>query len=255
MSSDSKLCPTASLLEGKVIVGGVKVARVTRDELAARMTQKNELPQLVFSANGQGVAMVHRDAAFRSAMDQADIIHADGMGVVFASRLFTSAPLPERVATTDFFHDAAKAAVQAGRTFYFLGGTEEENRAAAEAVEKLYPGLIVGRHDGYGDEAAMIADILAKKPDVVWVNLGRPRQEEFCVRYREALAGVSWLKTCGGLFKFLAGADSRAPLWLQKAGFEWLYRMLREPRRLAGRYLWTNALAVWLALTKSRALH
>jgi len=235
----------------------MKIAHLTQTELAAQMVADRNAPQprLVFSANGQAVAMFHADADFRAAMEQADIIHADGMGVVFASSWFTSTPLPERVATTDFFPIAARAALKAGMTFYFLGGTEEENRRAAEESEKIYPGLICGRHHGYWtDEEAVIADIRAKRPDVLWVNLGRGRQEAFCIRHRAALTGVGWFKTCGGLFKFLAGADSRAPVWVQKAGFEWLYRLLREPRRLGWRYLATNLLAIWFALTKSQTL-
>src|SRR3546814_8737834 len=88
-------------------------------------------------------------------MATADLVHADGMSVVLASRLLTSMPLPERVATTDFFHDAAKAAQKAEIPFFMLGGSEEENAAASAAVRQLYPRLkIAGRHHGYFPEPA-----------------------------------------------------------------------------------------------------
>src|SRR5690606_36992720 len=132
-------------------------------------------------------------------MAQADIIHADGMPVVWASRL-AGAPLPERVCTTDFFHDAACSAVEHQLRFFILGGSEELNREAVKAMVRLHPGLkIAGRHHGYFGEdmdEEVCSSIRRSGADVVWVGLGKPRQEEWSVRNRARLAGVGWIKTC-----------------------------------------------------------
>jgi N-acetylglucosaminyldiphosphoundecaprenol N-acetyl-beta-D-mannosaminyltransferase len=221
------------------------LARImVQDVLAARADPVGFLPKLIFSANGQGISMYHREPDFRASMDRADIVHADGMSLVVAARCQTSTALPERVATSDFFHYAAHVAAEAGFSFYLLGGHEETLHKANERVQKLYPKLeLRGMNSGYftDDEApGVLRRIRDCHPDVVWVGLGRPKQEAFCVRYREALRGVAWLKTCGGLFSFLAGEKARAPNWVQGIGLEWAHRLILEPRRLFWRYAVTN---------------
>ena len=251
----------------KVRLGGLDVARVTgeqlarimvRDCMAARSTDPGCEPRLVFSCNGQGVALAGRDVAFRRAMGEADIIHADGMSAVLASKL-TAKPLPERVATTDFFHDAARAAISADLKFFIFGGREEVNKSACAAMRRQYPSLrIVGRAHGYhapSEDERICELIRASGADVVWVGLGKPRQEAWCVRNRQRLRGIGWLKTCGGLYAFLTGDVPRAPGWMRRTGLEWLYRTWKEPRRLGVRYLATNPLALYLFLTKSERRH
>jgi exopolysaccharide biosynthesis WecB/TagA/CpsF family protein len=249
-----------------VNIGGLPTAAITAEEMAGQMVAdcilareaRNKgqplLPKLVFSSNGQGVSLASDDAGFRATMLEADIIHADGMSVVFASRLLRK-PLPERIATTDFFHDAARTASLTGLRFFMLGATEAQSARACEQVKALYPDLeIVGRRNGYfsqQEEAEVCAQICASGADVLWIALGKPKQEEFCVRNRDLLRGIGWLKTCGGLYAFLAGADKRAPKWMQNAGFEWAYRAFQDPRRLAWRYLTTNPRAFAAMLRSS----
>jgi len=243
-----------------VRVGGFPTASITRagladvmvrDCLQARQQGEQWTPKVVLSSNGQGLALAGQDPAFSAAMKQADIIHADGMSVVFASRL-TQHPLPERIATTDFFHDAAHAAEAHGLRFYILGAKEAQNRAAVEAIRRTYPKAeIVGRRDGYfgsDQDDAVCEQIRKSGADVLWVALGKPRQEFWAVRNREKLKGVGWIKTCGGLYAFLARDAPRAPVWMQKIGLEWLYRALKEPDRLGLRYLTTNPYALYRIL-------
>src|SRR6202012_3380946 len=127
---------------------------------------------------GHAVAMAGTDAKFRNTVQKADIIHADGAPVVFASKVLTDAPIPERSATTDFLHDAAKMAEAHGLTFYLLGATEAVNSACAERLHRDYPNLkIAGRRDGYfepEEEGALIDEINASGADVLWVGLGVP---------------------------------------------------------------------------------
>lgn len=239
----------------RAIVGGVPVDAYDRKGLISRFLREVESkcahPKLVFSMNGEGVHKYHTDSLFRECIDSADVVHADGMSVVKAGNKFTEAHFPERIATTDFFHDVAQACVSHSLTLYLLGANSDVLMLAVERVRSLYPGIqIVGYHHGYfqdgsQEESEVVDEINRLSPDVVFVGLGRPRQELWCLRMREKLHGVTWLKTCGGLFDFLSGNSSRAPQWMQDAGLEWMYRMLREPRRLFWRYLITNIYSLY----------
>lgn len=248
----------------EVIVGGVKIACLSRQDLADLMVEEclaarsadAPAPRLIFSANSNSIARAAGDAEFRSHYEAADVIHADGQPVVFASRLLTDAPIPERSATTDFFIDAAGAASERGLRFFLLGATESVNARCAEILMQRYPGLeIVGRRNGYftgQDEAALCEEINACAADVVWVGLGVPLEQAFCTRNRHRLK-AGWLVTCGGCFNFVTGDYARAPSWMQQAGLEWLFRLVREPRRLFWRYAVSNPRAIYLMLTRTAA--
>lgn len=240
-------------------IGGVPVAPLsTRQWLDLLIsdyhdTQLNHrLPRYHSAANGQVISEYARNSRLRATLEQADAIAADGMPLVLFSRL-TGQSVPNRAATTDLFHDIAALAQREKLTMYFLGGSEDENRVAVENVGRLYSdAVIAGRRHGYfsvGEEPAIIEEIRNARPDILWIGLGVPRQEYFALQYREALTGVTWIKTCGGLFNFLSGTNSRAPRWMQMTGLEWLYRTMLEPRRLMWRYLVTNIHAAWLMVT------
>ncbi|MGI9419693.1 MAG: WecB/TagA/CpsF family glycosyltransferase [Geminicoccaceae bacterium] len=246
----------------QVVLGGIQTARLSREELAELMISdcldrrgRHQPPRLVFSSNGQGIAFAGSNPEFGAALACADLVHADGMSVVVASKILTDRPLPERVPTTDFFHDAARAGQSQRLRFYLLGAREEVNEKAFAIVREQYPEIEwVGRHHGFfsaDDESRICADIVASGADVVWLALGRPHQEYFAIRNRERLAGVGWVKTCGGLFDFIAGINKRAPRWMQKLCLEWFWRMMQEPQRLMWRYTKTNVQAVWRLATCS----
>jgi len=245
----------------EVTVGGLATACLSRDGLARMMLQDcldaranpSRQPKLVFASNGHAIALAAKDEAFRFTFEQADIIHADGQAAVFASRM-TKTPIPERSATTDFIHDASRLAAQHGLRFFLLGATEEANAQAAQVLRETYPGLqIVGRRHGYfgRDEEDEICDeINLTQPDVVWVGLSVPLEYEFSVRNKTRLR-AGWLVTCGGCYNFVTGAYKRAPGWMQAVGLEWLFRLVKEPKRLFWRYAVTNPLAIFLLLTRT----
>ncbi|MFD1949572.1 WecB/TagA/CpsF family glycosyltransferase [Sphingomonas arantia] len=249
---------------GTIVVGGVTASRTSRRELAERMVadtaraHRGELavPRIVTSLNGHILAKYHADPAFRAIFDEADLVDVDGMPLVFATRLLCREPLRERVATTDFIHDACAAAAPAGVRFFFLGAKPGVAERAADAFRALYPGLIIaGTRDGYFADAeapAIVRQIVDAGTDILWLGLGVPKQEQFAIEYRERLAGLAWIRTCGGLFDHYGGNIPRAPMWLQSAGLEWLYRAMREPARLGLRYMYTNPAALYHLLTKTR---
>jgi N-acetylglucosaminyldiphosphoundecaprenol N-acetyl-beta-D-mannosaminyltransferase len=244
-------------------IGGLPIAVIDRDQSARLMVDlalarrsSASAPPVITSANGQIISMCARDPGVRSLFLAADLIHADGMPLVFASRLKCRMPLPERVATTDLFHDVARRAQAAGASFYMLGGTREVIKAAVARVRDLYPRLaIAGFRHGYcrrdGDEGRIIAEVDAARPDILWIGMGAPLELAFSLRNRERLTNVGLIKTSGGLFDFVSGRNRRAPAWMQAVGLEWLHRLALEPRRLFYRYLTTNPHALYVLLTRS----
>jgi exopolysaccharide biosynthesis WecB/TagA/CpsF family protein len=244
-------------------LGGLPVAVVNRSDSAKVMVdealKRRELwryPAYLTSTNGEVTYRCAVDAVERGLFLQADAIHADGMPHVFVSRLKCEFPLPERVATTDLFHDVAREAETRGATMFMLGATEASNNIAAQLVKDQYPAIkLVGHRHGFfadGDEELVVCDQIATlTPDILWVSMGVPREQEFIVRNRHRLTSVGVIKTSGGLFDFLSGSKPRAPVWMQNAGLEWLWRAWLEPKRLGWRYLKTNPWAIYLLLTRS----
>jgi len=244
-------------------IGGLPIAVVDRAvsaqlmiDVALHRRNTDQPPLIISSANGQVLSLCARQPQIRELFLQTDLIHADGMPLVFVSRLFHRTPLPERVCTTDFFHDVARIAPQRGVRMFFLGGTNSAAATATREVCNLYPDLeIAGHSGGYlrrdGDEDRIVDIINAAQPDILWLGLGAPLEQSFAVRNRDRLRGVGLIKTAGGLFDYLSGKNARAPRWAQRAGLEWAYRMYLEPGRLTGRYLTTNPHALVLLLTQT----
>lgn len=219
---------------------------------ASAPRKTGEKPFYSTSANGQVIALCHQDPEFDSVLRRADQIHADGMSLVIFSRHFGPSALRERVATTDLIHTVARRAEETGARFYFLGGSEDVNGAAVAEMQTLYPRLVFsGRRNGYfkqDEEDAIIRDIVESRTDILWVGFGIPLEQRFVSRNLDKLSGIGVIKTCGGLFDFIAGRNSRAPQWMQDMGLEWLYRAMLEPKRLGKRYLLTNPIAIYSLL-------
>jgi exopolysaccharide biosynthesis WecB/TagA/CpsF family protein len=246
----------------RINLGGLPIAALDRAETADLMiaaAQERPLgrPLVMTSANGEVLSRCRNEPRIAGLFTAADLISADGQPLVIASRLIGGATLPERVATTDLFHDVAARAQALGVSFYLFGATEEENRRACQNALARFPRLnIVGRSHGYFDGAALEArvdEIATLAPDILWVAFGVPREQEFCARYAARLKSVAVIKTSGGLFNFLSGARLRAPRWMQRGGLEWAFRLAQEPRRLFWRYALTSPHAIYL-LARSRRL-
>lgn len=245
-----------------VRVGGMPVSVLDRRGAAelmvrAAMTRKRGGRPLYFtSVNGEAIARASRDPKLTALFLAADQILADGQSLVIASRLLCRMALPERVATTDLVHAAARLAELNGASFYLFGSEEEENERAAAALRGAYPGLrIVGRCHGFLKGKALLAkleEINDLAPDIVWLGLGVPVEQQFVLDHSHLLPNVGVVKTAGGLFNHISGRNPRAPLWMQRAGFEWLWRTMMEPRRLFWRYLTTNPVALYALVRHSK---
>lgn len=200
--------------------------------------------------------MMRKDARLQSFVDRAALTVADGQPLVWCAP-WLGQSLPERVTGVDLVDALCERAAREGARVYLLGATREIVATVAQRLRGRYANLQVDFDDGYfkSEEAAARADrIRASGADILFVGMGVPRQEKFLEEQWDRL-GVGMAIGVGGSFDVLAGLRSRAPAWVQKAGMEWLFRLVQEPRRLFARYLTTNSLFVWLlfrALLKSR---
>jgi UDP-N-acetylglucosamine 2-epimerase (non-hydrolysing) len=200
--------------------------------------------------NAAKIVKMRRDTGLRAAVAGCDLIVADGQAVVWASRLL-GAPLPERVAGIDLFLRLLAEAEQRGLSVYFLGARPEVLSRTLAEVRRLFPALIVaGSRDGYypDADAPAVADAVAdSRADLLFLGMTSPRKERFVADYgRRTRASV--VHGVGGSFDVLAGTVRRAPVAWQRAGLEWLFRAVQEPRRLGGRYLRTNVAFIALVL-------
>ncbi|MFN3133497.1 MULTISPECIES: WecB/TagA/CpsF family glycosyltransferase [unclassified Roseibium] len=241
------------------VLGGLPITWTDRktaaETLIARALAKRgsaEEPYYSTSANGQVIVMCDEDDAVRQEFLQADQILADGMPMVWIARIKHGLQNIERVATTDLYHDVALVAQDVGASFYLLGADEKSNAAAVSNTQKFYPDLhVVGRRNGYfgaNEEDAIVSEINNLAPDILWIGMGVPREQQFVSRNLKKLTNVGVIKTSGGLFDFLSLKNPRAPEWMQNLGLEWLYRTMQEPRRLGPRYLQTNHKAFFIML-------
>jgi N-acetylglucosaminyldiphosphoundecaprenol N-acetyl-beta-D-mannosaminyltransferase len=179
----------------------------------------------------------------RELVAHADIVVADGMPLLWAGGLMGS-PLPERVAGSTLVLTLSAAAADAGRSIFLLGGNDGTADAAAAALTAQHPELRVAGTlcPPFGFEKdpewldRIAATLQQAAPDIIYVGLGFPKQERLIVALRDRFP-TAWFVSCGISFSFVAGEIQRAPVVLQKLGFEWLHRMVQEPARLSKRYL------------------
>lgn len=197
------------------------------------------------------------DVNFRALVAEADLVVADGMPLVWASRL-QGTPLPERVAGSNLISTLSGAAADRKRSIYLLGGAKDAAARAAKVLEARYPNLkVAGWHSppmGFEKDPAQMAAIIAAlsecKADIVYVGLGSPKQEVLIARLRKILPDSWWLGV-GNSFSFLCGDVKRAPMWMQRYGLEWAHRLWQEPQRLFQRYVTVGMPFAVALLTRS----
>jgi N-acetylglucosaminyldiphosphoundecaprenol N-acetyl-beta-D-mannosaminyltransferase len=187
------------------------------------------------------------DPAYRDALAGCERVYADGIGIHLACRLL-GLRLAENVNGTDLFPRLCEALASSGRSVYLLGARPGVAAAAAEAMARRVPRLIIaGTRHGYfppEDTDAVIDAINRSGADVLLVAFGAPAQELWLARHRARLAPSIRIGV-GGLFDFYSGRIPRAPRWLQELGLEWVWRLVQEPRRMWRRYLVGNPLFLW----------
>jgi N-acetylglucosaminyldiphosphoundecaprenol N-acetyl-beta-D-mannosaminyltransferase len=214
---------------------GVAVDRLTIAEAAERMmdlAQGTALHQVV-TVNPEFVITARRHPAFRAVLRRATIATADGMGIVWAAHILGDR-LPERVGGVELMEHVAALAARRGRSLYLLGAAEGVAEQAARRLMAEHRGLrVAGAYAGSPhpeDAAALIERIRAAHADILFVAFGAPAQDLWIAEHQPAI-GMPVAMGVGGAFDYLAGRAARAPRVVQRAGFEWLYRLAREPWR------------------------
>ena len=185
----------------------------------------------IVTANPEIVLHSREDAAYAAAVNGADLVLADGVGDLCAARILGT-PLPERVAGSDLTPRLLYRLAERGGSVFLYGARPGVAQRAGEALQSAYPGLrIAGEENGYiSDETALFAALEREQPDLLLLGLGAPRQELWMAKNRQRTNAV--MIGVGGLLDVFAGDIPRAPEAWQKRGLEWLYRLLREPKRI-----------------------
>jgi len=190
---------------------------------------------MVVTPNPEIVWIARRDAELGRIIAQADLVLADGVGITLGAKLL-GRPLRARIPGIDFAARLMAEMAGGGQSVFLYGAKPGVAERAGEALMTQYPGLrVVGTADGYGDDGPVLERISAARPDLLLVCLGAPKQELWMAAHKESL-DVGLMLGLGGALDVFAGAVKRAPEGWRKLGLEWLYRLIREPRRI-GRML------------------
>ncbi|HKQ37202.1 MAG TPA: WecB/TagA/CpsF family glycosyltransferase [Verrucomicrobiae bacterium] len=198
-------------------------------------------PHYIATANVDFVVQAMEDAELRRILLEADLVLCDGTPLLWVSRWLDN-PLPERVAGADLVPELLGVAAEKGYRVFFLGGKPEVAARAVERLQAKYPEIQIAGHYSPPfaplekmDHAEIGRHIRAARPDILLVSFGCPKAEKWISMNYQAL-GVPVSMGVGATIDFLAGEVKRAPVWMQRAGFEWVFRFLQEPGRLGPRY-------------------
>jgi N-acetylglucosaminyldiphosphoundecaprenol N-acetyl-beta-D-mannosaminyltransferase len=227
---------------------GLSVSCFTLEEAAEKLSElaQSGKTSVVFTANTEAIVMMSTNGEFRTAYKNADYVFPDGMPLVWFSRIIGER-LPERVTGADLLPELCRIAEKKNLRIFFLGGTPEVTPIAVLNLLKRFPTLqvagIATPWINLTDQKDLHSDLVnlinGSNSDIVFIGFGVPKQEIWIARNQYRLkTGV--ILSVGGSFDFMAGKTIRAPLWMQKSGLEWLWRLLYEPKRLWKRYLIGN---------------
>lgn len=219
----------------KVQILNTKIDRLTQKEVVEKIADllgKKESAYIV-TANAEIVYMANHDAKMQEVVNNADIVTADGSGVIWASNELAQ-PLPERVTGIDLIYAICDQASSLNWRIYLLGAAPQVAEIAAEKLSQQYHCQIVGTHDGFLKDPAVneavLNDIREKTPDIVLVGMGAPRQEYWITEHMHELPAAVYMGV-GGSFDVISGNLKRAPKWMQKMSLEWFYRVIKQPSR------------------------
>lgn len=221
-----------------ITILGVPIDRVTTNsvgEITEKLIQEsNKSCKMIFAPNVEFIMRAQKDEEFFNILKQSSLSTPDSIGVIIGAKLQKKF-FPERIPGQAYFRKVIELSNEKGYSIYLLGGEPGIAKKAKENLLKLYPNVnIVGFHDGYFDEKGekeVINEINKLQPNVLFVALGAPKQEKWIAKHRHELK-VDVAAGQGGTYDYEAGKIKRAPKWVQKIGIEWLWRLIRQPKRI-----------------------
>ena len=240
---------SASVRDSRLTILGVAITDVDMSEaieiVRAMLRRHVGCTRRVYFVNAHSLNVAASDPVYRKILNSGDTVFGDGTGVRWAAKL-RGVRLRDNINGTDFIPALLQATAGCGHSCFLLGANAATIELAADFSKRAFPGWkLAGCHHGYlADEAAaaaVVAQINEAMPDLLLVGMGNPLQEQWIHRHLAALR-VPVCMGVGGLFDFWAGNVSRSPRWLRWLGYEWLWRLCQEPRRMARRYLIGNPL-------------
>jgi N-acetylglucosaminyldiphosphoundecaprenol N-acetyl-beta-D-mannosaminyltransferase len=229
---------------------GARVNPITMEETLRLIDEmiKSGKPHQHIVVNTAKIVNMQKNKELANDVNTSDIINADGMGVVWGARLLGE-KIPERVAGIDLFAKLLELSEKKGYRVYFFGAKDDVLKAMIVNLKEKYPKLkIAGYRNGYyyDEEQNIIANNIRKsKAQLLFLGITSPKKERF-IHSQLKNTGVSFAMGVGGSFDVFAGKTKRAPLWMQKIGLEWFYRLIQEPKRMFGRYFKTNSVFLWM---------
>jgi N-acetylglucosaminyldiphosphoundecaprenol N-acetyl-beta-D-mannosaminyltransferase len=229
----------------RIALLGVEVDIVAIDELNryACAAVRGEGSVVIANHNLHSVYLFHHDARMRSFYEMADVIHFDGMSLVLWGKVMgTGLRREHRVSYLDWIASLLAMADREGWRIFILGGREEIISVAATRIAAAHPRLRVSYHHGFFDMAGTENDkvlerINRDKPQLLFLGMGMPRQEEWILSNRHAIQ-CNAIFQAGACFDYLAGTVYTPPRWAGRIGLEWLFRLCTTPGRVYKRYLW-----------------
>lgn len=226
------------------------IDKLTMEETISKINQSIENQSTLHHVvvNAAKLVYMQKDTELYDSIVNSDIINPDGQAVVWASKILNK-PLPERVSGIDLMENLVKLAYEKKYKVFFFGAKEEIVKSIIDKYSDYYSSnIIAGYRNGYfnkDDEKNIALQIANSKADILFVAISSPTKEIFLNKYKDII-NTPFIMGVGGSFDVISGKVSRAPLWMQKYGLEWFYRLLQEPRRMWKRYLYTNSVFLYL---------
>ncbi len=235
---------------------GIKINIIQIPQVLQKMEKwigERNFGNYICISNMNDIAYSYRNKKIKEATNAASLSVPDGMSLVFLARL-KEFKIKERVYGADLMQDFFKVAAQKGYSSYFYGGTNEALKKLIANIKKQFPQLKIAgfysppfRELNEKEKEKNIAKINKISPDVLWVGLGCPKQQLWMFEHKHKLK-VPAMVGVGAAFDFLSGNKPQAPKWMRNSGLEWLFRLIKEPKRLWKRYLIGNSLFIFLVL-------
>ena len=193
--------------------------------------------------NAGKIVLMHQNAQLKESVVNADIINADGQGVVWASWILGQ-PIIERVTGIDLMDNLVELAYRKKYKIFFFGAKDDVlNKVIGHYSDKYSHSIVAGHRNGYfkkSEERAIAQQIADSGAQILFVAITSPLKENFLYENRDLLKSVNFTMGVGGSFDVVAGFVKRAPLWMQNSGLEWAYRVYQEPKRMFKRYMVGN---------------